>query len=360
MNMRTISRMAASRTKHVCFIFSVVTDTEGTTRVICLPGCFPLFPYVYNGKNVNDMAIDCLNTHGLLNPRSSRPILCLSESPYLKFKEKFSSVYIVNLDPDALVHSSLSFGMRKLFSLGDSNGKTKSGKDITLPEFSRKDYQKLFESIRHECSASVTFGGGSAERGTGGGSAERASGSSSAARASGGGSAVHRPYSSRLTEVSTSGMGSVDHVFVVLFLKDGRILLVQEKKDRTWGFPGGNVDDTDACSWNAMKREFREETKNSLPSICGRSLGSSTDEPRKFHWYHPSSRTTSGFYCGQSSTATFEDLKGNFWRSHDIRDMAAVPVEVLFDMVNGTNPNRLRDCAIESTLALLLALGFRP
>lgn len=343
MNVQTIARMAASGTS-VCFIFSV--STGGKTWVICLPDCFPMFRHAYDGKNVDDMAIDCLNSHRLLNPRSLRPILCLSESPYLKFTEGFSSVYLVNLDPDALVPSSSSFGMRKLFSLGDSNGETKSGKDITLPEFSRMDYQKLFESIRHECSASVTFGGGSAARGTGG---------SSASMASGGGSAVHSPHSSRLTEVSS--MGSVRHVFMMLFLKDGRVLLVMGR-DHTWGFPGGNVDATDACSWNAMKREFREETKNSLPRLCGRSIGSSTDEPRKFHWAHRSS--TTGFYCGQSSTATFEDFSANFRRMHEIRDMAAVPVEVLFDMVNGTNPNRLRDCAIESVRALLLTLGFLP
>ena len=153
-------------------------------------------------------------------------------------------------------------------------------------------------------------------------------------------------------------MGSVANVFVVLFLKDGRVLLVQGEREHTWGFPGGNVDRTDACSWDAMKREFREETLNSLPRLCGRSLGSSTDEPRKFHWAHRSS--TTGFYCGQSSTATFEDLSANFRRTDEIRDMAAVPVKVLFDMVNCTDPNRLRDCAIESTRALLLALGFRP
>ena len=238
-----------------------------------------------------------------------------------------------------LVPSSSSFGMRKLFSLGDSNGKTKSGKDITLPEFSRNDYQKLFESISQESYESVTFGG------------------SSAARASGGGSAVHSPHSSRLTEVSS--MGSVAHVFVVLFLKDGRVLLVQGK-NHTWGFPGGNVDATDASSWKALIREFREETQNSLPSVCGRSLGSSNGEPRKFHWAHPRSWTTTGFYCGQSAKTTFKDLSANFSRSHEIRDMAAFTVEELFDMVNGTNPNRLRACAIESVQALLLALGFRP
>ncbi len=415
--MRTIAKMDDLRI-NVCFIF--IVSAKGTKRVICLPGCPPCFQYLYDGKNVDDMAIDCLNTHGLLNPRSSRPILSLSESPYLKFTKEFSSVYLVNLDPDALVPSSSSFGIRKLYSLVDSNGETMSGKDITLHDFSRKDYKKLFESIRHECSASVTLGGGSAarasggesaarasggysaarrtggdsaerasggysaarrtggdsaERASGGDSAERASGGGSAARASGGysaarrtgggsaerasggGSAVHSPHSSRLTEVSS--MGSVSHVFVMLLLQCGRVLLVMGR-DHTWGFPGGNVDATDASSWKAMKREFREETKNSLPSLCGRSLGSSTDEPRKFHWYHPRSRTTSGFYCGQSSTATFEDLSANFRRTHEIRDIAAVPVEVLFDMVNGTNPNRLRDCAIKSTRALLLAQGFRP
>ncbi len=397
--MRTIAKMDDLRIK-VCFIF--IVSAKGTKRVICLPGCPPCFQYLYDGKDVIDMAIDCLNTHGLLNPRSSRPILSLSQSPYLKFTEEFSSVYLVNLDPHALVPSSSSFGIRKLYSLVDSNGETMSGKDITLHDFSRKDYKKMFESIRHECSASVTLGGGSAarasggysaarrtgggsaarrtggdsaerasggssaarasgggsaERASGGDSAERASGGDSAARAFGGGSAVHSPHSSRLTEVSS--MGSVAHVFVMLLLKDGRVLLVMGR-DHTWGFPGGNVDAKDASSWEAMKREFREETNNLLPSLCGRSLGSSTDKPRKFHWYHPRSRTTSGFYCGQSSTATFEDLSANFRRTYEIRDMAAVPIEVLFDMVNRTNPNRLRDCAIKSTQALLLALGFRP
>ena len=188
--------MSASR-KKVFFIFIVTTEEP---RVICLPGCLPVFQHeevVLMPKNVDHMAIDCLNAHGLLDPHSLRPILSLSESPYLKFTEEFSSVYLVNLDSDALVPSSSLFGMRKLYSLGDLNGKTKSGKDITLPEFSKKDYNKLFKSIRHEYSAPVTLGGGSA------------------ARRTGGASAVHSPHSSTLTEVSS--MSLVEYVFDMLF-----------------------------------------------------------------------------------------------------------------------------------------------
>jgi hypothetical protein len=186
--------MSAQRTR-VCFIFSVLK--EGETQVICLLGCPPYFPHPYDGKDVIDMAIDCLQIHGLLNPHSSRPILSLSESPYLKFTEEFSSVYLVNLDPHALVPSSSLFGMRKLYSLGDLNGKTKSGKDITLPEFSIKDYNKLFKSLKHEYSAPVTLGGGSAARRTGGASAD------------------HSPHSSTLTEVSS--MSLVEYVLDMLF-----------------------------------------------------------------------------------------------------------------------------------------------
>ena len=174
--------------------------------------------------------------------------------------------------------------------------------------------------------------------------------------ASGGGAAHsshgHSTHSRRLTKVDK--MGVVRHVFCMIQLSCGYFLLVQGT-DSNWGPPGGNVEKGE-ISWKAAKREFEEETGSILPTLNGQPLGSTTHEPLKFHWAHLSS--TSGFYCG-STTSSYHDFSRNFRKSKEIIGIGGFTVKELWQMVNVTHADfTLRPCAIESTRALLIELGF--
>lgn len=162
----------------------------------------------------------------------------------------------------------------------------------------------------------------------------------------------HSTHLKRLTKEPE--MGVVRHVFCMVQLSCGSFLLVQGT-DGDWGPPGGNVKKGE-ISWNAAKREFKEETNSSLPRLDGQPLGSTTDEPLKYHWAHRSSIT--GFYCGCTSSS-FRDFSLNFRASREIISVGAFTVQELWQMVHGTHVDfTLRPCAIESTCALLIELGF--
>lgn len=149
-------------------------------------------------------------------------------------------------------------------------------------------------------------------------------------------------------------MNFVRHVFCMVQLSCRSFLLVQGT-DGNWGPPGGNVKKGEK-SWDAVEREFREETGSNLPRLDGKPLGSTTHEPLEFQWAHRSS--TSGFYCG-SSNASYRDFSRNFCKSKEIIDIGAFTVQELWQLVHGTHADfTLRPCAIESTRALLIALGF--
>jgi len=151
-------------------------------------------------------------------------------------------------------------------------------------------------------------------------------------------------------------MGRVANVFAFVRMTDSSFLLVQTGRGN-WGFAGGQVDRTDSSSWKAVCREFEEEVSSELPFITGDMSGSTKVEPLKFHWTHRDG-SISGFYCGKTQTS-FEELSGNFRPSHEITAIRSVSIVELRQMVNETHPSmRLRPCAIESTRALLNALGF--
>lgn len=151
-------------------------------------------------------------------------------------------------------------------------------------------------------------------------------------------------------------MGKVANVFATVRMPDDSFLLVQTSRGN-WGFAGGQVDETDSSSWKAVCREFREEVCSDLPFITGDMSGSTQVEPQKFHWPHRDG-SFSGFYCGKTQTS-FRDLSGNFRPSREIIAIRSVSIAELWQMVNERHPTmKLRQCAIESTRALLNALGF--
>jgi 8-oxo-dGTP pyrophosphatase MutT (NUDIX family) len=136
-------------------------------------------------------------------------------------------------------------------------------------------------------------------------------------------------------------------------------LLVQTSNG-SWNFPGGNIDETDETSFDGIKREFKEEVGSELPHLNGHHLGSSTREPRKFHFFYRGRRQvyTTGFYCGHTTTTTFQDLSIQFRPSDEILAIKAVPITELVQMVRGTHPHMiLRHCAIKSTREVLSAMG---
>jgi hypothetical protein len=151
-------------------------------------------------------------------------------------------------------------------------------------------------------------------------------------------------------------MGTVANVFATVRMANDCFLLVQTSRGN-WGFAGGQVDKTDFSSWKAVCREFSEEVCSKLPFITGDMSGSTQVEPQKFHWPHKDG-SISGFYCGKTRTS-FQDLARNFSPSNEIIAICSVSIAELWQMVNKTHPTMiLRPCAIESTRALLNALGF--
>lgn len=51
---------------------------------------------------------------------------------------------------------------------------------------------------------------------------------------------------------------------VLILLRDDNVLLVKDKYNGEWQFPGGMIDSTDASPLDAALREFREETDHTL------------------------------------------------------------------------------------------------
>ena len=60
---------------------------------------------------------------------------------------------------------------------------------------------------------------------------------------------------------------SIRNACIFLITGNDRVLLVQQKKDNTWDIPGGMIDKTDKSPFDAMKREFKEETSEELPKL---------------------------------------------------------------------------------------------
>lgn len=71
-----------------------------------------------------------------------------------------------------------------------------------------------------------------------------------------------------LIEVTSYSTYKIQNVSLVLMtgMNYGRILTVTEKRG-TVGFPGGKIDASDLTVFDAMKREYKEETGYSLPRI---------------------------------------------------------------------------------------------
>ncbi len=154
-------------------------------------------------------------------------------------------------------------------------------------------------------------------------------------------------HSNRLKKVSNEIFSTfrVQNVFCLFRLLNGLFLLVQGK-DGNWGPPGGIVEKCETTQ-QALEREFGEETGSELPKL---------NNEVSFHWKHKTS--TSGFLCG-SSNASFDDFFRNFRRTEEIINISAFTVQDLWHMVHDTYPGyKLRKCAINSTCALLNALGF--
>jgi ADP-ribose pyrophosphatase YjhB (NUDIX family) len=330
----------------VTFLFYIMMG--GNPFLLVLMGSLPIVEHNPTRKmSEADAALEALLARGLVRPGTVNPPTVIH--PISRLFGKPDVIYFVQVDDAELAPQGHSLLGSKVYSLVDpKTGKTRGEKDASILGFGAAQYAETKIALLRMLSSApppslVGFARG---------------GDTVALPKSTrfGGSAAHSSpshgHSSRLTKVDK--MGVVRHVFCMFLLDCGSFLLVQGT-DSNWGPPGGDVEKGET-SWDAVKREVLEETKSNLPKLDGQPLGSTTHEPLKFHWAHLSS--TSGFYCG-STTSSYHDFSRNFRKSKEIIGIGGFTVKELWQMVNVTHADfTLRPCAIESTRALLIALGF--
>jgi 8-oxo-dGTP pyrophosphatase MutT (NUDIX family) len=328
----------------VTFLFYVMMG--GNPHLLVLMGSSPIVEHKPSKKMKEaDAALEALLAMGLVrlgtgNPTVIHPISGLFDGNVIHF---------VQVDEAALASQGHSWLNSKVYSLVNLNtGKTQGVKDASIPGFGAAQYAETKTALLRMLSSAPPPSLAGVARG----------GDTVALPKStrfGGGAAHSSPSHGHLIRLKrVFKMGDVNHVFCLVQLNCRSFLLVQGT-DGNWGPPGGNVN-KDEISWVAVKREFLEETRSNLPMLNGQPLGSTTHEPLKFHWKHRSS--TSGFYCGSTSDS-FADFSRNFLISSEIISIGAFTVQELWHMVHGTHAVfSLRPCAIKSTHALLIALGF--
>lgn len=331
----------------ITFLFYVMMG--GNPSLLVLMGSLPIVEHKPSKKMTEaDAALEALLTMGLVRPGTVNPPTVIH--PISGLFGHSAVIHFVEVDEAALAPQGHSLLRSKVYSLVSLNtGKTQGGKDPSIPGFGAAQYAEMKTALLPMLQSSTSPSLVGFARG----------GDTVALPKSTrfGGSAAHSSpshgHSSRLTKVDK--MDVVNHVFCMIQLICRSFLFVQGT-DGNWGPPGGHVDKGE-ISWNAVKQEVLEETKSELPRLDGQPLGSTTHEPLKFHWAHRDG-SISGFYCG-SSNASYHDFLLNFRRSEEINSVGAFTVQELWQLVHSRHADfRLRPCAIESTRALLIALGF--
>ena len=323
----------------VMFVFYVLIG--GNPFFIVLANSSPIIEHHSAHTSPDDAALESLILRGLVRAGTKKPTNLTSANEVFGYMP----ITFVQLNEPDLVSSS-SFLSKKIFSfVNPSTGKSRKEEDRTIPDFGVTEYSTLLSFlIRLSTSKpSLALGGG------GGAIAGGRSG------AVGCGPAASVSDRSRLTQVLKMNPDVVN-AFVLLFfaIPQGGILLVKTRLDECWGLPGGKVDSGE-IPWLAGKREFKEETQSDLPRLDGSDFGTESNEPIKFEWKHTSSST--GIYCGKTD-ALFSDFQSRFKPNHEISEIGVFTPQQIFQMALGLDPiNRLRGCAIKSTITILLHLG---
>jgi hypothetical protein len=102
-------------------------------------------------------------------------------------------------------------------------------------------------------------------------------------------------------------------IIVVTGRNYDRVLMVRDRKNKIWMFPGGKIDKEEE-PWEAAKREFEEETGFELPRLNGDTTG----ELYKFIRTHKD-KTQTKIYLGFASSFDRNDLH-NKYNIHKVND----------------------------------------
>jgi 8-oxo-dGTP pyrophosphatase MutT (NUDIX family) len=145
-------------------------------------------------------------------------------------------------------------------------------------------------------------------------------------------------------------------IWVCVRTKAGcRILTTKEKRHNhtKMGFPGGLVDTVNGTkerTWDAVRREWKEETGLSFPDI---SFPGTSDFLR-FVWTHSNGSTT-GIYVG----FTTDNIPlQNFVPNSEIAGLHLTLVSDIKAAIAGKGNFEVRECAKASTMAILQAIGW--
>lgn len=355
------------------FIFWMIGQRGKPLMIVCPPD-FPVFYWRDSLTDSRDSARNFLIFRNLILPDfQGHPVINISVTPNFLGISNSLNLLFMQLNPDCLVPSSTF--LNKNWLCPDETGYTETRENMNRSDFGHHEYAAVYRHLNYIVTESIqrlseedsdalmrknlmepsfftdpeTHMPQMKTRETGGGAATISSLTSMFGDLMTGGSAT----SVRTLLEEVSSMGTVSHVFICLFFANNDVLLVQNRKTRTWGFPGGNVERNE-LAWKAAKREYREEVNAEVPIF-----GSETGQPRKFHFFHERSKTTTGFYCGTTTTVSFADLLKTFQPSDEIIAIEAFSIWMLQRMIRGEFPDiKLRNCAIESTRELLTTMGF--
>lgn len=172
---------------------------------------------------------------------------------------------------------------------------------------------------------------------------------------SGGRAAAAVPW---IEEVETISQNQARNSAAVMFVdlgEEGIAAFMVQEKNGHWGFVAGKIEPGEGAM-TALQREYREEVGGLMPRLdAGRA--SAPGQPRKFLYHHGNGVTTA-VYAGFVPEAQLPSSK--FFRpSREIRAVRVVKLGQLHDLVNGRHGSMImRSCAVDSTAAVLRAMGF--
>jgi 8-oxo-dGTP pyrophosphatase MutT (NUDIX family) len=345
-NPKTCQRLQCNPGCFSTFLFAFYVMMGGNPFFVVLLDSSPIWEHKSSRAIPAEAALEVLLAKGVVDPKTSDPTVIIPLSGLFGAE----MIFFVQVDEKSLVKivkkDLFSFFKPDVYSLvNPRTGKTGSGNDKTIPGFfDLSHYNAMLTALSPMLSsASLPSLSGFARGGGGGGAVARGGGGGAVARGGGGGKSAPPASSLRLAETA-SLHSSISNAFVLLTLLNplNCLLLVQTKRDKCWGLPGGMVNRGEHPS-DAAPREFREETKSECPKLANE---------RFFQWTHSSGALT-GFICG-NSTAQFSDFKKNFKPSREILNIGFFTVEQVYQMALGLDPmNQMRKCAQESTIAIL-------
>ena len=335
------------------FLFMFYVMIGGNPFFVVLADSFPIIEHESSTTAPADAALEALFKRGLVRPGTGKPtvihsINSLFGRPVINF---------VQVDEAALVPPGHSLFGSKVYSFVDPRtGKTLGGKDASIPGLGPAQYAEMLAALLKKLSSAPPPSLAGFERGGGSGGGDRtAHVPASVAGRGGGGLAESLADRSRLTKVLDM-TPSVKNSFAMLILASpkGGILLVRTIKDMSWGLPGGKRRHRET-PFKCAGREFEEEINCVLPSVDGSDFGTDLNEPVKFEWAHH--HCASGIYCGKSSVS-FSEFHKRFMPNDEICEIGVFTPQQILQMARGLDPNnKLRECALCSTITILLHLG---